>query len=373
MQVHDPPPPLPEQVPAALRELVGQLLVKDREARVPDAATALAGLRAALAGPAPSAPALAPAPPPPAHAGASPGSPLARFDKRWLYAIGGLTALLLIVALWPSGGEGEGGGEGEELTAASVLGSDERPKPDEATYREIDRLLSAKDAAGALSRIRAARDGFPDDGGLLWREGRALVIEGGVSNRTTALLRYADAFKAAPELGKETAFAAEVLTLLRDKRLRERAIDVAVRDLGHLGDEFLFEVVQDEDAELGYVDRHRILDRLPPAMIVQVDYDRQHALDLGQAGESPTPCTTFGDALDAISDSGSASLVGAVFDRSLEVPSAPGEGEAALACSGLDAKLEKVKAELESAHPEAASKAKRKKKGKRRSGFRLPF
>src|SRR5690606_828431 len=40
LQLESPPPPLPDHVPPALREIVAGLLIKDREARIPDAQTA---------------------------------------------------------------------------------------------------------------------------------------------------------------------------------------------------------------------------------------------------------------------------------------------------------------------------------------------
>jgi hypothetical protein len=256
--------------------------------------------------------------------------------------------------------------------------------PDEATYVEIDRLLTSKQTEAALARITTSRDEYPNDGGLMWREARALIQAGGETNRVTALNRFASAAAAAPWLSEETEFVAELRNLLRDPKLRETAVDVSVRELGPLGHSFLLEVINDETAPLGYVDRHRVLDELSrdPAMLARVELHRQRALDLEQAAQSPAPCTAFSEALDQIAEEGDAVYLEVLMDRSIEVPETPGPQDDTNACVGLADKREQVKQQLAEKHPEAAAKAESasKRRGggggggkKKGGGFRFPF
>jgi hypothetical protein len=109
-------------------------------------------------------------------------------------------------------------------------------------------------------------------------------------------------------------------------------------------------------------------------MIVRMDLRRQLALDLREAGGSPTPCAAFDTALDTIADSDDAYYLDALNDRSLVAPTTPGPGEDASTCAGLDAKLEQVRGQLAASHPEAAAKAtKTAKKKKKKGGFRGLF
>ena len=244
-------------------------------------------------------------------------------------------------------------------------------------------MLTAKDSEAALTRTRTARDEFPNDGGLMWREARALVLVGGETNRVTALERFAGAAAADPSLAEKTEFVAELRNLLRDPKLRETAIDVSVRELGPLGHSFLLEVINDEASAIGYVDRHRVLDELErdPPMLARVDMPRQRTLDLQQAGQSPAPCGAFADALDAIAADGDPVYLQALMARSLEVPETPGPQDEANACVGLPDKLAQVKEQIAAEHPEAAAKAESSSKRggggssskKKKGGFRLPF
>jgi serine/threonine protein kinase len=387
MQLHNEPPPLPEHLPPALRELVAGLLVKDREQRIPDAPTAQSALAAALAAP----PAVGQPPHASASMGAtmppitvdspvaeSPASVLARLPRRWVIAGGAVLAGLLIVALWPSGSNkpNERGGTGDTPLVGSAVADPDAPKPDDEVYIEIDRLLTAKKDDDALVRIRKALDDFPNDGGLLWREAQALAM-GDKAQRAVALQRYAEALAADPTLAEQTEFEAEVNSLLRDKRLRDTALDVAVRDLGSLGHSFLLERINDERLDLGYVDRHRVIEELQrdPASFARVDVRRHLALDLREAKDATNPCTAFSKALDTIADSNDPYFLDALMDRGLDVPTEPGPDESRSDCDGLDAKLAEVKGTLAAAHPDAAAKAERasKKKKKRGGGFRLPF
>ncbi|PRP90000.1 hypothetical protein ENSA5_69430 [Enhygromyxa salina] len=312
---------------------------------------------------------------------AQPAQARRKLPRVLLFVGAGVLAVLVIIAAIPSEtSEQLVSADDSRATSGEGTGSDAAaPSPDEAVYLDIDRLLSAKDTDAALELIRRTRDEFPSDSGLLWREGRALALAGGEANRVTALHRYAEAAGSDPALAARTEFEAELRNLLRDKKLRETAIDVAVRRLGGLGHTFLLEVINDTQAELAYVTRHRIIDELQhePAMVARIDLRRHLALDLSQAGDSPTPCAAFASALDTIAAGDDPYFVDALMTKALVAPAAPGVGEDASACAGLDAKLEQVRAQFRTNHPKAAAKAERssskKKKRKKRGGFRLPF
>ncbi|MFO7567364.1 MAG: serine/threonine-protein kinase [Enhygromyxa sp.] len=383
LQLTASPPPLPEQVSPGLREVVDGLLIKDRNARIPDAGTAARMLVQALTAPAPPQPTPSVGATIPSLAGApvtATPAPVARLPRLGLYVGAAVVGVLVIIAAWPSDSSvAEGSDDAASLaiggSSPSVGGA--RPKPDPGVYLDIDRELSGKNREQAMALIRSARDRFPEDGGLLWREARALVMAGTEAERVTALHRYAEALAAEPSLGDTTEFVAELRNLLREPSLRATAIDVAVRDLGEAGHSFLLEVLNDEKAKLSYVDRHRILDQLAsnPTLLARVDLRRQRALDLEQAASSPSPCSAFARALEHIAEADDPYFLEVLMNRSLSIPSTPGVGESAEDCAGLDAKREQVKGTLAANHPEQAAKLERsnsKKSGKKK-GFRFPF
>jgi hypothetical protein len=397
LQLTATPPPLPDQVAPGLRTLVDGLLAKDRNARIPDAGTAGRALTQALAFPAPSQPSqpsmfpgATTMPSMQAPVVALPPTTMRKIPRQWMYAGAAVVGLLIVIAAWPS--ESSSSDEGADDPSAEVdqpieVATQPEPggggiavltgqKPAPQVYTDIDRELTTKDAERALTLIRTARDQFPEDGGLLWREGRAMALAKSDAERVTALHRYAEALEADPELAKETAFVAELRNLLRDPELRETAIDVAVRELGSSGHSFLLEVINDETAKLSYVDRHRILDQLAsdPNLMTRVDLRRQLALDLEQAASAPAPCKAFADALDRIAEANDPYYLDVLMKRDLTIPETPGVGETSYDCTGLDAKYEQVKGELAANHPQKAAAAKKtsKKSGKKR-GFRFPF
>jgi hypothetical protein len=409
MQIAAPPPPLPEHVPAPLRAVVDALLAKTREARIPDAATASQALAHAFA--LAQAPGFAPPNQAPTHAGlpmatipsmtapvvmatvvpAKPGVP-----RGVWYGGAALFAVLILIAAWPSddsdddssddpSGDLDNDYSGEQVRQSEVSGSGAGSliaavgvvEPE--LYLDIDRELSAKNTAAALEQIRAARDRHPGDGGLMWREGRALALPGAQQDRLSALHRYAEALAATPALARETEFVAELGNLLRDADLRTTAIDVAVRELGATGHSFLLETINAKAGKLSYVDRHRILDALAadPAQLSRVDHDRQRILDLQQAATSPTPCTSFADALDRIDNAGAVQDLAPISAKDLAVPSVPGVGESADDCSELPAQREEVRAALAEKYPDEAAKVAKSSSGggkkKKKGGFRFPF
>jgi hypothetical protein len=392
LQITANPPPLPEYVPPSLRAVVDGLLLKDRNARIPDAGTAARALNQALASvPPPSPPPVAGATMPTIPGGTMPSmrapvvtiSPTATpaIPRKWLYIAGGVVALLVFIAVLPTGSSSESEDDDEAAVAAEVrtpstsnpsaaIAKVARPKPDPKIYIEIDRELSAKDRERALTLIRTAKDQFPHDGGLLWREARALALSDSDPERVAALHRYAEALAADSALGEETEFVAELRSLLRDPDLRETAIDVAVRELGDAGHSFLVEVINDETAKLSYVDRHRILDAIDndPLLLPRVDLRRQLALDLEQAASASAPCTAFADALDRVAKSDDPYYLEPLSQRDLTIPDTPGVGETAEDCAGLEAKYEQVKGTLAANHPDEAAKAEKTAKKKKKKG-----
>jgi serine/threonine protein kinase len=396
LQLEAPPPPLPEHTPPALRQIVDGLLAKHRDARIPDAGTAARALTQALAFPAPTV--ASPIPGTTIPGGTMPSmqapvvtlspTPTYKIPRHWLYVAGAVVAVLVIVAAWPSDSSSEAtddDDQGDEV--AEVAGkTDSTPPlgikrlgPEPQVYIDIDRELSAKAPDRALTLIRSARDEFPADGGLLWREGRAMAMAKSNAERVTALHRYAEALEADPTLAEQADFVSELRDLLRDSALRETAIDVSVRELGSVGHSFLLEVLSDETAKLSYVDRHRILDQLSTnaSLSSRIDLRRQLALDLEQASTAPAPCTAFKDALERIAAADDPYFLDVLMKRDLAIPSTPGVGESSFDCAGLDAEYERVKGTLTSNHPEKAAATKKtskksssKKKG---GGFRFPF
>src|SRR5690606_34912115 len=96
----------------------------------------------------------------------------------------------------------DGDGDGKGLFVGMLGGGDPEPadtgvvvKPGvtEATLISIDQALTSKNDDAALDLIRPARDKFPDDPQLLWREGKALAMKRAKSSKVTALERYGEA------------------------------------------------------------------------------------------------------------------------------------------------------------------------------------
>jgi hypothetical protein len=371
------------------------LLIKDRDARMPDAGTAARILaQASLV-----------VPPPASGSVSGPGSSLggwtvppvevaaatatvtpapgSAIPRRWLWLGGGVVAVLIVIAAWPTGdtdpssdpSETEGSASAPATPLAAAIPA-LVARADAQVFVEIDRELIAHNAERALELIGKARDHYPEDPALMWREGRAMAMSTTDADRVIALRRYADALAGDDTLADETEFVAELRNLLRDPALRPTAVDLAVRELGPLGHSFLLETINDEDIKLSYVDRHRILDELAvdPLLRARVDERRQLDLDLRQAATSPTPCTAFAEALERVADSDDPMFLAALSSRDLDVPASPGVEEDTSDCEGLAAERDQVKATLAAAHPqEAAKQEKASSKKKKKRGFRLPF
>jgi serine/threonine protein kinase len=411
-QIHEPPPPLPESIDPRLRELVMKLLAKDREQRIPDASTAkrmLEALQVGMVGTMPSMGSMATyadmgpsstsmsGGPSMMSGGASmtsmnsmnsmnsmagPSMATRLFDsipRKWLYAAGGVLALLVIIAAWPNGdADTEEPDDTANTNAATKVGPRTIPMPfgptgpDDAVYIEIDRLLSAKSKDAALDRIRLARDEFPGDAGLLWREGRALALSKTKADRLTALQRYGEAIDADPTLNDQASFHSELYGLLHESSLRDAAIDLAVQKLGTPAHAFLLEQINIEDPKqaLGWVDRHRIIDALDDRAesLARVDMQLNLARDLYQAKDAPQPCTAFGQTLDTIEARNEPYFIEHLTNKAVVIPTAPGAGEDASACEGLSERYDALGAQLSATYPEEAARVEKANKGRKKGG-----
>jgi serine/threonine protein kinase len=310
---------------------------------------------------------------------------LRAIPRKYLYAAGGFLGLLVLIALLPSriGGDDEDEPEDDEPAvvaenepstttgqSSTTGGSDTlEPNPDhakspvdEATLIAIDLALTSKDEDEALALIRPARDHYPNDAQLLWREGKALSMKKAKSSRATALERYGEALDNDRSLIDNPDFYGELNGLLRSSVLRPHAIDLAVQKLGTSGHKFLLELVNVDDPNemLGWVERHRILDVLDADAEASklVDHRLNLARDLYQVDQSSQPCTEFIKTLDAIGLSPDVYFVEYIV-APITLPVAKAEApDDAAACAKVEAKLKTVRDLYTSEFPEEAAKFK---------------
>lgn len=307
------------------------------------------------------------------------GIPILAAVPRTVWKVaGGVLGVLLLIALWPQGSEGDDSGD-SALTNGSSSGGlwvgkhdDPDPEPpsrppgiDEDTLIAIDQALTSKNEDAALDLIRPARDKFPEDPQLLWREGKALSMKRAKSSKVTALERYGEALDRNPKLIDNPDFYGELNVLLRTSSVQEQAIDLALQKLGTAGHKFLLELVNVDDPTkvLGWVDRHRVLAQLrgDSESTKLVDWRLNYARDLYQAGQAPKPCAAFRDTLDAIAESKDSYYVEHLLNSKLAPPPANGEDKDDLAiCGGLADKLVVVRDLLATSFPEEAAKYKKK-------------
>jgi serine/threonine protein kinase len=312
--------------------------------------------------------------------------------KVWKVA-GGVLGVLLLIALvpWPDGDGDDGAVAADASTGGGglLVGKTEDPVEnpgdpvpaghpgiDKDTLIAIDQALTSKNEDAALDLIRPARDKFPEDPQLLWREGKALSMKRAKSSKVTALERYGEALDRDPKLIDNPDFYGELNVLLRNSSVQEQAIDLALQKLGSPGHKFLLELVNVDDPTkmLGWVDRHRVLAQLAgdAESTKLVDWRLNYARDLYQAGSAPKPCTAFRDTLDAIAKSKDVYYVEHLLNSKLEPPAPTGEDKDDLTvCHTLPDKLVVVRDLLATAFPEEAaqfqspSKGSSKKKKKR--------
>jgi serine/threonine protein kinase len=322
---------------------------------------------------------------------------LQAIPRKYLYAAGGFLGLLILIALLPSrwGDDEDDGSESGDDPAvvadpstggvpSTTTGAPPDPDTldphpaksavDEETLIAIDLALTSKNEDEALTLIRPARDKFPHDAQLLWREGKALSMKKAKSSRVTALERYGEALDQDPTLIDNPDFYGELNTLLRSSTLRSQAIDLAVQELGTSGHKFLLELVNVDDPTemLGWVDRHRILDVLnaDPEASKLVDNKLNLARDLYQVDQSPSPCANFIATLDRIAMARDVYYVEHVMHE-LTLPQAKPEApDDAAACAEVEKKLGIVRELYKKEFPDevakfTAAKTPSKKKKKR--------
>jgi tetratricopeptide (TPR) repeat protein len=192
-------------------------------------------------------------------------------------------------------------GDDASSTEASACPTDsEQPSPDKATeIAEIDRLLHAGRLDEADAVLATLRDEAPDDPLLSWRLGRLRARQG---DPARTLAAYAASIDYDDALLDDRDFYAELHELLRNRRVRAAAFDLALNKMGTHGHKFLLEVVNDSQRPLGYELRRRAIDELAtrPESASLIDVRLHLALDLMQATQSSTPCATYLGALDRI-------------------------------------------------------------------------
>lgn len=301
--------------------------------------------------------------------------------RKWGPILGGgaLGFILLIVLIGSLGGDDEDE-PSESDTGAAVATKTDEPKADteeakhqvdEDTLIAIDQALTGGDSEAALELIRPALDENPENTQLLWREGKARAMKRSTSSKVTALERYAAALEGDPKLIEDPNFYGELYDLLRNSKLQEQAIDLAVQKLGESGHTFLLELVNVDNPKkvLGWVDRHRVLNELESNedSFKRVDRRLNLARDLYQAKDAPKPCAAFADTLDAVGKAKDVYFVEHIFNAKLEPPSTEdSENADAATCQELGTKLEIVRAAYRVAFAEETAKYTTTKKKKKR-------
>jgi serine/threonine protein kinase/tetratricopeptide (TPR) repeat protein len=364
-QISEDPPALPPFVPRPLAAIVDRMLAKLRDERYPD----IASVRAALRELRPQLESVAPASPTPSivQALASSGTiarertlsgahdvaqavrrmtlPAQRFargldpkHKRILgFSAGGVGFVMLLALMWPSGDADEETDATSPAAAAAEVGlpdwlqkGDERQdepevQPDKplkifspadgapaAHLAEVDRQIDANNLAAAATRLNQLIDEYPDDPRLRIRRGRIQARSKSKDDR--ALDAYEKALDLDPRLLEDGALMAEIIAAMRQPQARDKALNLAVRKLGERGHPFLLELVNDDKAVLGFVDRQRALEALSSSAssAAKVNHELNVALDLWQAGQSLTPCESFSRALGTVETNPSAYYLGTV-------------------------------------------------------------
>lgn len=391
MQVSRDPDPLPPSVPPVLAGFTARLLEKDRDDRFPSASQAISMLEDL--GPLMkagrissvqivSAANVATAGPMQAVESTLEGVPTPPQQKqRWKLAgaaAGGLLALTL--GGWALSGDDDAKAS-ETSTQASAAGeSDPPPKTadktgavkavpsllpvgdglDAATIAEIDRLILAARADEADALLDPLHDQFPKNAQLLWRRGRVLGMR--KRKESQALAAYGDALQADPDLLDDRDFYAQLYDLLRNRKIRDEALDLALQHLGVQGHKFLLELVNNESKPLQYNDRQRALAEIrnnsEDAALINTQLNL--ALDILQASNSLTPCTSYRTALEAIAEEpdyyyyrrvekAEMPQTAAAAAEAGQAKGETGEGKSSddtEACKGLDERREEVLTQL---------------------------
>jgi tRNA A-37 threonylcarbamoyl transferase component Bud32 len=315
LQVSSDPPELPPSVPNELSNITGRMLAKQRDERFSSAREVRLALEAVLAkfsGVAVPIEVERSSSIP--WAQSSPATVIdqkavraGRPARRRLLLTGGvLAAAVLAVGLWQAtrSDKDDPGETKAAVIAPAIAWTDGEGATGAGVsptrLADIDRLLLADNTTEAEKLLEVLRDRFPEDAQLLWREGRLLAKDR--RKKSQALAAYGSAIDKDATLLDDRDFYAELSELLGIPKLREEALDIAVRKMGSHGHKFLLELVNREKKALGYEDRHRALDELAKDKKNDELINRKLnvALDLWQANESLTPCQSFLTALDAV-------------------------------------------------------------------------
>jgi tetratricopeptide (TPR) repeat protein len=313
-----PVPPLPEHIPASLRDVVERMLAKSRDVRYPDAASARAALELVR-------PQLVERVQVPEVRSATMAhgsmflslsdvvrTSLPRLQqaasgrRRWMYgAAAGLAGLLFVV--WIAGDDDDTAKKGGTAVAQPkkeaswidrVVGT---PKVSDEELAAVDTLIEKKALDEALTQIRNLLDRYPEDWKLRVRKARALVRQGKLAEALDAWGEAID--HGSIEILEDEALAAELTLLLEEDKVREPALTLAIRKLGAKGTPFLVSLLNRDADVLSYSDRHRALAALEQhGGSTELNVPLNRALDLWQAGDAKQPCTAFADGLAAIDD-----------------------------------------------------------------------
>jgi hypothetical protein len=416
MQVSADPDPLPPSVPPVLSATVARLLQKDRDKRFQTAGEALQvldALRAMLGGGEVDSSLQAANTSGPIYIDSSrqiivdptgsilvdgsgqlavldPSQPLPvggrRWDRlrtqtdklsaavlsrpRWQVYVGSGAAVVLLLALvmWVARREI---GESGVLASLPILATDDdAPEnggaeeaaregsatagPEPEKLEEIDQLLLAKKVDEADALLSPLRDAYPENAQLAWRKGKVAVMS--KRKEAQALAAYGTALELDPALMDDKVFYAELHDLMRNPKVRDEALDLALQHMGEHGHPFLLEQVNDERKPLDYTDRQRALAELSkdPGNDALVDRELNMTLDLRQATESPAPCAAYRKALDAIAAAPSHEFLARVEKAAVPEPPAPDAPNPAdtAACDGVAQRRAEVMELLSALAPE---------------------
>jgi tetratricopeptide (TPR) repeat protein len=400
-QISEDPPPLPDFVPRPLAAIVDRMLAKLRDERFPD----IASVRAALREIRPRLESEAPAATPTAdfvRAIARSGTvarvrtlsgahevaqavrrvtlPAQRFasgldprHRRILgIAAGGLGFVTLLALMWPGGNAEERDDEAPTKASVAEVGlpwgkkSESKPEPEPPPesepnllkvfapaegapaddLAEVDRLIEGKNLAAAATRLNQLIDEYPDDPRLRIRRGR--IQARSKSKDDKALDAYEKALDLDPTLLGDKALREEIIAAMRQPQARDKALNLAVRKLGEHGHAFLIELLNEDRAVLGYVDRHRALEALSSSeeSLAKVNRELNVALDLWQANQSLTPCESFSRALNTVEEEPSAYYLGTVHRVSPPKASDDSSPMSKVLCDALPARLEAARDSL---------------------------
>jgi len=286
------PPPLPSGLPPKLQAVVGKLMAKEPEDRYATAADARADLDAARR-----------------ELEASLVVP--KRSTPWLLRHRGPALMLALMTgaigafAWSQLGS-EDVVQAGLIDLGSATASVSTPALPEPVFMAMHGATEPDDVArppvtdarpGSLAQLDTLLDAYPDDAQLHLQRARLLARAG---DGARALASYERALARDPALVDEQVVA-EIGKLGRERGLRPAALDVVLQELGASGRPLLIEMLADDDAPLGYRDRHRALASLTGTLeAASVDMRRMIALDLQQARSAEQPCAAFAAALDEI-------------------------------------------------------------------------